>query len=468
MDLLILSGLAIQLVALILLFRRLGHTWFTHIGAVFITLAMAYHGLNEILLWCFPDRDVYRLLVSTAYVSQFVLWISVAILLLTLAYLASLGRSPETPSRAETDEQLARIRRVFDWRLMLIVATPLIVLTVAGQYYATGATTGSGVAQPLDFGAGLALQFLLLAIMFATFGLICRFGIRWLLPALSVQSTILALLGERLQILVTAALLLYALARVGISIKRWQLGLGLAVLVLVAVVLTSARAAEGRILTTAGTSLRFDFLAAGVVNIGSSNTRDLVAADLGYRLDGNSFGAMELQALDNGSPSLGPAPLWNDLLLAVPSLLNPDKNASSVETRSEKQYAETYLSLPLREVYLGVFQDILPTQLGATMGFWGPGGMLVVALFLGAVFGIVDRWLLRRLSPTRLLIGVALLSCVLFYERSWDTYSVTFRGILLLLPLIWMIQARRPSRSLTAGQPRHTRLRRVSAQDGGS
>lgn len=454
MDLLILSGLTLQIVALTLLFRRLGRSWFTHIGALFITLATAYHGLNEILLWLFPDRDIYRLLVSQAYVGQFVLWVSVAILLVTLAYFAALGRSRTTPSRAESDWQRARIRRVFDWRLMLIAAIPLIVLTVAGQRYATGATTGSGTAQALDFGAGLTLQFLLLAITFASFGIIYRFGHRWLLPVLLAQSTMLALLGERLEILVTAALLLYLIARVGISIKRGQMGLGLAALLLVALILTSARAAEGRISTTAGASLRFDFVAQGVANIGSSDTWDLAASDLGYRLDGNSFGAMELQALNSGSPSLGFAPLWNDLLLGVPSFLNPDKTASAIEKRSEKQYAEIYLGLPVPYIAPGVREDILPTQLGATIGFWGPWGMLVVAVFLGAVLGMTDRWLLRRLSPSRLLIGVVLLSCVLFYERSWDTYPVTFRGILLLLPLIWMIQARLPVELARHWQPR--------------
>jgi hypothetical protein len=37
---------------------------------------------------------------------------------------------------------------------------------------------------------------------------------------------------------------------------------------------------------------------------------------LGYRFDGNSFGSMELQALDRGVPSLGTTPLTNDVLLA--------------------------------------------------------------------------------------------------------------------------------------------------------
>lgn len=449
--LLVLSGLTLQVLAVTLLFLRVGRTWFTHIGAVFITLATIYHGLNEVLLWLFPDRDIYRVLVSAASISQFVLWVSVAILLLTLAYLAALGPVSKVPSQAETNWQRSRIRRVFDWRLMLIAAIPLMILTLVGQGYIVGTP-----ASPGDFSAGLSLQFLLLAVTFASFGIVTRFGPRWLLPALLIQSAIFALVGSRLDIVITAALLLYALARFGISVKRVHLGLGIATLVVVALVLTSARAAQGRVAVTPGESLRFDYLAAGIVSIGSPATRDLVAADLGYRLDGNSFGAMELDALGIGVPTLGITPLRNDLLLAVPSFLNPDKTLSSIESRSEKEYAEIHLGLPLSEIYPGVRQDILPTQLGATVGFWGPGGMLLISLFLGAVFGLSDRWLLHRLSPTRLLVGVGLLSCVLFYEGSWDTYSVTFRGILLLLPVIWVIQGRRASRRLENEHPRIT------------
>jgi hypothetical protein len=446
MDPLIGSGLTLQVVALILLFRRLGGGWFTHIGAVFIVAATAYHGLNEILLWLFPDRDVYRLLVAPNYVGQFALWVSVAILLFTLAYLATLAWSPGHRGADESEWQRARIRRVFDWRLMIVAVVPLMVLTVAGQGYISGAA-GPTPAQTLDFGAGLSLQFLLLASAFASFGIITRFGQRWLLPMLLIQSAMLALAGQRLEILVTVGLLLYALARVGISLKRTQLVLSMAVLLLAALVLTSARAAEGRLSTASNGFLRFDFLTAGIGNIGSADTWNLVAADLGYRLDGNSFGSMELQSLDSGSAPLGAQPLLNDLELAIPSFLNPDKNSSALEKRSEKNYAELYLSLPLPEVYSGVPQDILPTQLGATVGFWGPWGMLFVALFLGVVFGMSDRWILRRLSPTRLLVGVALLSCVLFYEKSWDTYSVTFRGVLVLLPWVWAVQGYRFSRS---------------------
>jgi hypothetical protein len=137
-------------------------------------------------------------------------------------------------------------------------------------------------------------------------------------------------------------------------------------------------------------------------------------------------------------------------LLAVPGFLNPEKGESAIEDRSEKAYAELNLNLPLPFVVPGTRVDILPTQLGAVIGFAGPWGLLLAALLLGALFGTADRWLLRQLTPTRLLIGVAFLSCALDYEASWDVYPVTLRGVLLLLPVIWCLQRvrmRQPSKT---------------------
>lgn len=435
-------GLAVQAAALIILLRRVGSEWLTHIGAVFILLATAYHGLNEVLLWLFPDRDVFRPLVSPAYQSGFVMWISVAILLLTIAYVLVLGRFQS--NKDVSQRQVNRIRKVFDWRLMLAALIPLAAITIIGQGGVRG-NQGPGIVQPVSVGTGLALQYLLLASAWASFGLVCRFGRRWLIPALVVQSIIAVVVGSRLEIFIAAGLLIYTLARVGISLSRLQVAVSLALVVVVAVVLTSARAAEGRLPATAGSELRFEYLIAGVRNVGSPDTWNLVAYDLGHRLDGNSFGAMELQALDGGSAALGITPLFNDVMLAVPSLVNPSKDYAPLENRSEKNYAELYLGLPLPDVYPGVPIDILPTQLGATIGFWGPGGMLVIAVLLGLAFAAGDRWLLRELTPTRLLLGMGLLSCALFYEGSWDTYSVTFRGIVLLLPVVWFLEVRMTS-----------------------
>jgi len=334
-----------------------------------------------------------------------------------------------------------------------------MLLDFAGRGALLVSTNG---VQHLAFAAGVSMQFLLPAIVFTSLGVVTRFGTRWYLPVLLVQSALLVgLTAERLAVLVAAGMLLYALAQLNIFLKSSQLALLVAAFVGVGLVLTAARAAEGRIATTSGADLRIAFLAKGIANVGSSATRDAVAADLGYRLDGNSFGALELQSLASGSHPLGITPLRNDLLLAIPTLFNPSKNLSPVEMRNEKAYAETYLHIPLPPEYMldptgryvirpGVHLDILTTQLGVTMGYWGPIGLLIIAIFLGVVFSVSDRWIMRHLSPSRLLVGVGLVSCVLYYETSWETYSITFRGILLLLPLVWLVQRFRTS---TQGPP---------------
>jgi hypothetical protein len=435
-------GLLMQLAALLFLVRRLGRTLFGHIGAVFVVVASVYHGLNEILLWLVPDRDIYRRLVSPLYVDEFVLWISAAILLLTLAYVAVVRR--EVQSALVVPEARA-MARVFDWRLMLAAAIPLLGIVLVGN-----GTVSSAGYQPLNVGAGLSLQFFLLATALASFGFVARCGRRWLLLTLVLQSIAIAATGQRGAILATAGMVLYALARVGIVMGRGQLAAATVVFALMALVITSARGAEGRLSAAADQSLRFDFLIVGVANLGSATTRDQIAGDLGYRLDGNSYGAMELGALSAGMPPLGLRPLLNDVLLAVPGFLNPEKGESAIEDRSEKAYAELNLNLPLPFVVPGTRVDILPTQLGAVIGFAGPWGLLLAALLLGALFGTADRWLLRQLTPTRLLIGVAFLSCALDYEASWDVYPVTLRGVLLLLPVIWCLQRvrmRQPSKT---------------------
>jgi hypothetical protein len=453
-GLLITIGVLLQAAALFLLFRRLRGRWFLHAGAIFIVSASAFHGLNEILLWFFPNQDRYRPLVSLDYVAQFTVWISLAILLFTVAYLAVLRRGrANVQDRDEMTWQSARIRRVFDWPLLLIATVPLFWLTLSGAGYFSGVTLNT---QPLGTGAGLTYQFFLLITPLASFAVIARFGRRLFLPVLVAQSTALALVDSRYSVLIAAAVLLFVLSRAEISIRARQLWLAGAAFLLIALVITSGRAAQGRFNNSAGTAPRLDFLMTGIANLVSPTTWEGVSADVGYRFDGNSFGAMELDAIDRWHmPTLGVRPLVNDMLLAIPSFLNPDKTLAPVETRSEKEYAEIYLDLPLPYVVPGVHEDILPTQLGALIGMFGTWGLLLASVILGAAFALADSWLLRRLTPVRLLLGIGLFSCALSYQASWDVYSTTFRGIVLLLPLLWILQrtvplpiTRRPSTAI--------------------
>jgi hypothetical protein len=438
MSELVVLGLLIQLVALVLLFNRLGGTWFRHLGAIFILIAVLYHGVSEIFISLFPSQDTYRTLFEPKYVGQFVLLISVAILVFTIAYVWAIGARPGPFLPADTPGA-ALTKRVFDYRIMFLITAPLLILTLGGQGFDSGGglTGGGSVGTTL----GLTEQYFVLGIVLSGFGFVMRFGDRWTVPVLVVQSMILALLAERLIILTGALMLIYALSRVGTKLNRTHFAVGFVLLLLFAWAITAARGAEGRYAQSSGASVRLSFITTGMSHLFSSSTGAEIAYTLGYRLDGDSYGAMSLQALDNGSSPVGVTPLKNDLLLAVPSFLDPTKDQSNIEDRSEKQYVEENLPIPELQTSPGVYTDILPTQLGGLTGILGPVGVLFAALLLGLGFAALDRWLRRGAGPGRMLIALGVLYSVLDYEGSWDTYTTTARGILLLIALLVPILA---------------------------
>ncbi len=92
-----------------------------------------------------------------------------------------------------------------------------------------------------------------------------------------------------------------------------------------------------------GHPVRLSFITTGMTHLFSVSTGEELAYTFGYRVDGDSYGAMSLQALDNGSAPVGITPLKNDLLLAIPSFLEPTKDQSNIENRSDKLYVEENL-----------------------------------------------------------------------------------------------------------------------------
>lgn len=427
----VVMGLLIQATAFVLVVTRLRRSVLTHIGALFILMAILYHGVSEILIWLFPGHDIYRTWVSPALVGQFVVWISVAILIVSLAYLWVVGPPRLVHGSGKDASETARF---FDWRLMSLVAIPLAVLTLHG----TGAF--SAITGATSLSAGLAQQYFVLVLVLAGFGIVLRFGPRWMVPVLAIAAGLAAFSGERSVALWVAVMLLYAFSRFGIRISRRGIIAAIAVFVLLALVITSARAQEGRY-TIGGTGgVRVSYLWAGVTHLVSRATANKIASNLGYRFDGNSFGAMELAAISSGEPTLGLTPLENDLFVAIPSFLNRNKDSSNIGTRQEMIYAEQQFGLTQFEPSPGYWENGIPTELGVTIGYFGPMGLMLIALLLGLAFGFADRWLLRGVSPTRILVGLGLLYCVMDYEGTWDTYLLTARGIILLLLLAWSFQ----------------------------
>jgi hypothetical protein len=423
-------GLLVQGFALILTFARFGRSWFARIGAIFTVIAVIYHGLGEILVSLFPSEDPYRPLFAPKYLGEFVFLISMAILIFTVSYVWASGDFLKA-SRVDDVEGLALTRRVLDYRVLLVVTAPLLLATIRGQGYAAngGFNQATGVGATL----GLTQQFFILSIVLSAFGLALRWGRKWILPILIAQSLLLGLVGERLVVVFGAVMLLFALSRVGLKMRRSAVVTGLILLALFSWVITAARGAEGRYTNSSGASVRLSFLAVGLTHLVASSTGDEFANTLGYRLDGNSYGAMCLQALSNGSSPVGLTPLIIDVRLAVPSFLYPQKDHASPDLRSEKLYVEEHLPISELETRSGAYMDIVSTQLGGLTGILGPAGLLLCSFLLGLVFAFLDRWIAQGTGPVRTLISLGAVYSVLDYEGSWDTYSVTARGIIVLI-----------------------------------
>ena len=448
MDLVAL-GLFLQAYALGLVFLRLRRRWVNHVGAIFIVMATIYNGTPEILVRLFPGRDPWRPLVQPQYLNQFVLWVSIAIFIFTIVYLVALGKREQPVDPEVVAAEAERTQKFFNWKIMVLACIPLVVFTLQGRGFdANGAIQGTGAGAA----AGFSTQYLMLAVVLASLGFIGRYGPKWVLPVLIVESAVLLTVGQRFFVIAGVILTIYGLSRFGIKMRRKQIVVGILFLLAIGLVITSARASQGRFSPTTTGALRFQTLVAGLKHVGSPATRTQLAGDLGYRTDGNSFGAMELQALNTGQKPLGITPLRNDAFLAVPSFINPNKDSSDIGVRVEKTWAEEHLALAQLEISPGVYRDILPTQLGGTLGWFGPWGMLAIAAILGLIFARLDRWLFRGVGPSRMIIGLSLLYCALLYEGSWSTYTVTARGALLLLVVVWVVKT--PRYLATRSRPR--------------
>ena len=426
-------GLLLQIMALAVLWAKLGPSWYRHFGAIFIVMAVLYHGVGGVLTAFFPAQNPYRSLFMPKYFTQFVLLVSVAILIFTIAYVCAVGPRPG-PLVPPDDVGANFTKRIFDYRILLIVTAPLLILTLNGQGYGPNGVKnpGAGVGTAL----GLTQQFFVLGVVLSGFAFLMRFGQRWMFSVLMIQSIILSLAGQRFVIFLGALMLVFTLRRFSVKISRRHVAFAIITLSLFAWAITAARGVEGRFESNSGASARLTYLTVGFTHLFSPTTSDEIEYTLGYRLDGDSYGGMSLQALQNGSTPVGLRPLINDVLLAIPSFLNPHKDQTNSADRSEKLYVEENLPIPELQTSPGVYTDILPTQLGGLVGILGPLGILCAALALGLGFAMLDRRLRYGLGPGRTLVSLGMLYCVLDYEGSWDTYTVTARGILLILAVI--------------------------------
>jgi oligosaccharide repeat unit polymerase len=418
-------ALLLETTAVALLWWRLAHQLWRHLGAIFILIAIFYHGVSEVVNRIGrPGLQRYGLTLSELDRWQWL--IGPAILLFTVAYLIALGKlkSPTVP-----ENQVQRMTHFFDWRVLGLLSLPMYLYVLRGHL---GSTTGALQTGTSHTTSGLVSQFLLISIVLTSYSYLMSKGKPQLILRIVVlQSILLLLLGERLPVIAGAVMLMYALSRSGLKLSRRQLVRAAMTLLAAAVVISASRVTTGRQAYGAGSGVltRLKAVESGLLH--PSQVLENFHQQYIDRMDGNDFAAFTVAGIANGYPAMGLRSFENDWKLAVPSALARGKLSLPLVDRNEERAFELRYGMgPMNR---------LPTYFGTLVGYFGPSWFLAIAALFGAFFGVADRWL-QRLTPVRLTFGVGLASSVVFYEQGFSNFTVTMRGVVLVLALVKLIQ----------------------------
>lgn len=412
-------ALTLEITSLILLRAALQKRIWSHLGALFVMFAVAYHGLGEIAAHLYPTGPE-RAGINASSFDTWQLTVGPAILVFTCVYLLALGRSRRTTPEQSPDAAL-RVGQFFNWRYMLILIAPMYLLTLRGKVFVTAveARTSS------SFSSGLVAQFMFIAIILACYSYLVEKGTRRLLPILIGVSLATILIGQRGALTVVIIPLLWVLARAGIKPSRKQIAAVGGLVLIAALVISGSRATVGRagFGENKGASSRFTTTIAGARAVLQGKTSGTFIADYFNRIDGNDFAAGTDMGVRRGIPRPHFQTLSDDFFLAVPSIINHHKLQADILKRNEEQAIEARYDLgPINR---------LPTALGTLNVYYGPRWLMVFAALLAALFAVADRWL-KKATPGRLMVGVGLMLCVASYEGSLSVYPVILRGALVL------------------------------------
>lgn len=449
-------GLLLQAVSLGVMFAAFGRATLRRVGPYFLFSAVVYHGVTEVVQ-AVTGSSRYRGFTTQASIDRWLPIIGWVCLLFTVFYVVASRRRAHPAVDVEAERAaFDRILRVFDWRILAVFTVPLLLIVARGGYHYGDLTNYKGTVAA---SSGLAAQFFDIAVSLTTISFVAKHP-RGFVAAILLELAAVVMVGSRNDLIVVFACTLFGLA---ILRRRPQRRAVIAVVILagfVVLAINSTREIYGRDAYNNASSLgtRLTLIVHGAFGVFGSQpaTYQGQSQPLGERLDGNSFPAAELDGMRKGVHPVGLTTARNDLMLAVPSVLNPGKLSGNVLDRSEKGYLANHFEV-------GYTGDFIPTQFGAMLGYFGVGGLLILAALFGALYGWLDRKLLAVSSPTRYVAVIALLICALSYPTPLDVYPITARGAVTLLLLMTVLDrlrprvaARRQRRTRPAAIPRST------------
>ena len=443
MNVILLTALLFQVMAVVLLRYRLGRHWLRRPTVLIMLADVVYQGLSPVLM-ALPSIgtwDTYRIGVQQGFVNSATLLMSGGMFVFTVAYLMT---HPERVNAAAGMTGISYLEKALDWKFLTAVSIPLAVLTYQGRGFNNGVTAIGSVS------SNLAATFFIVLIALAAFSFLLKHGVRWFIPVLIVQSLILAAAGERNPVITDAIALILLLLFSGSRPSARQLR-GAAALTLVAILaVTGLRAEKGRTLFQQdnGLSARISALGDGLTKFTTTSpagvTGPSIPVQTVIRLDGVDFGGAILQSLSFGQPPLSASYVLDSLLLVVPSALWPSKLAHG--NALNPAIAETD-DFGLQQV------NFLPTLPGLYIGFLSAPWLIVFLAFIGLLCGWGERWLFRRCTPVRFVLLAGAVIAALFYEKGLPGMLVALRGAVVIAVIVKLIEVMRRPRGVRPSYP---------------
>ena len=404
---------------------RYGRQWLLRPFGILTLMGFIYHGASEVVIRITDSDELGSYRVNRDWAAEGMFTAGLALLALTLGYIAATGNRPLPAS-----SDLTTIKRSFDWRVTGALSVPLFAATVAGQGYASGAVLeGGGLNTP-----GFATQFFVTLILLTSFGLLVRYPNKFLL-IVGGQSVLIAIAGQRLEIFIAATVLWVPATRVGVGPARKQVVAAVLVAGLAGFAISSVRGAGGRDLfySDSGFSARVEALWKGITepeDVESVNGGSLLQEAF-IRLESNNWtGSVEQAFQSHNADPIGARPLWNAVLTNIPSFLFPDKVTSLSLAERSVEYSQI-MGLPLVDI------DYLSGHATSFLGLFGKPGMLFWNFGFGAVLALLERLAGRSGGVAGVVFTLALTQAALFYERGQDYYLTLGRAALVIVIALW-------------------------------
>jgi hypothetical protein len=426
-----LTGLLLQLVAVVTVLARYRTRTLGNAGALFVIVLAFYHGVTELLQLAYPERNTFRLMTNPRSVDATVLLAGASILAFALTYVTARGRDDKQPDGSGLAALwAARVP-------ILAIASVTTAIRLSGRI-------GDLAGSETEYGywrAGLVLEYGDFALVLAALAVLYRWkSEQSIMIVLGIVAVLTVLAGtSRLTMIIVALTILSVGYRYGRRLRLTRLvalgAFGLALMI----ALSAARQVVGRrALREGGGMERAEGLATGLRELrgGAGGVSAGVVNDFVYRFDGNAFAAMVRDEYRGGQQPMGWYPIGANIVLLVPSFLYPAKLNVDPMLLNEKFLAVLHFGFPLG--------DYTVTGFGHLYAMFGGMGLLLSALAGGLAFGRTDRWLDRRTSLLGIFIAVAALRCVTNYEWGLAIYTGTMRSLLTLYVVLaaWMWFAR--------------------------